>query len=428
MKIKFNILKNKNCSYCNEILTKKSCNVCDPFGMIEGWTSGNLDIDKFIKDTIYDVRNSTQNRVYEFLEWVASDRFKDIKEIGKGGFSKVYSATWIDGKSEYYKNDGNYKKEKSKPMMKVALKSLNGSQYMSNEYLNELKIHWNITKIFGLSLYGITKDKKTQDFMMILEFAQEGSLKSILSRNFKNTLWKNKIKILHDTLVDLQKLHELGYFHKDFHSGNILQVCDDVSYISDFGLSGPANEQKSDKNIYGVMPYVAPEVLNGKPYMSSSDIYSVGVIMAELSSGKPPFYDKKHDLSLTLAICNGLRPEFGKGTPEFYMKLACKCMNGNSDERPTAKDLVDIFKFWYSTISAIEVEKFGYEGKEIKEAFNEADKEIPNISTSYEMNSGSVYVSRPFKSYNDSLLIPVDNNEDHDSNQSDLEIPQSIHN
>ncbi len=44
--------------------------------------------------------------------------------------------------------------------------------------------------------------------------------------------------------------------------------------------------------------------------------------MAKSSSGKPPFYDKKHDFDLSLAICNGLRPEFEKGTPEFYKKLA----------------------------------------------------------------------------------------------------------
>ena len=78
-----------------------------------------------------------------------------------------------------------------------------------------------------------------------------------------------------------------------------------------------ANEQKSDDKVYGVLPYIAPEVLNGEAYTSSSDIYSFGVVMAELSSGKPPFYNKKHNLSLALAICNGLRPEFGKGTPEF---------------------------------------------------------------------------------------------------------------
>ncbi|CAI2179175.1 6188_t:CDS:2 [Funneliformis geosporum] len=140
-------------------------------------------------------------------------------------------------------------------------------------------------------------------------------------------------------------LSQLGYCHEDFHSGNILQG-DNNSYISDFGLSGPADKQKSDDRIYGVLPYIAPEVLNGDPYTLASDIYSFGVIMAEYSSGNSPFYNRKHDLSLALDVCNGLRPEFGKGTPEFYKKLAYRCMNANPNQRPTSDELMNILYFW----------------------------------------------------------------------------------
>ncbi|CAI2193825.1 1449_t:CDS:2, partial [Funneliformis geosporum] len=118
----------------------------------------------------------------------------------------------------------------------------------------------------------------------------------------------------------LTNLQKLGYCHKDFHSGNILQG-EQVSYVSDFGLTGPADKQNSNNKIYGVLPYIAPEVLNGELYTLASDIYSLGVIMAELSTGILPFY-RKHDMSLALDICNGLRPDFGKGTPEFYKVLA----------------------------------------------------------------------------------------------------------
>src|SRR5438067_5255727 len=108
-------------------------------------------------------------------------------------------------------------------------------------------------------------------------------------------------------------------------------------------------------------------VLNGKPYTLSSDIYSFGVVMAELSSGKPPFHNRKHDTSLALAICNGLRPEFGKGTPEIYKKLAYRCMNDNPDQRPTVNELFDILRFWYKSTNYDENdEKFGYKGEEIK--------------------------------------------------------------
>ncbi|CAI2170294.1 142_t:CDS:2 [Funneliformis geosporum] len=148
---------------------------------------------------------------------------------------------------------------------------------------------------------------------------------------------------------DLTNLQNLGYCHKDFHSGNILED-EQVSYVSDFGLTGPADKQNSNDQIYGVLPYIAPEVLNGELYTLAFDIYSFGVIMAELSTGNPPFYDRKHDVSLALDICNGLRPEFGKGTPVIYKKLAYRCLNANPNQRPTADELEKILRFWYYSI------------------------------------------------------------------------------
>ena len=139
--------------------------------------------------------------------------------------------------------------------------------------------------------------------MMILQFADKGNLRSVLSSNFNNILWKDKIDNLYIIIVDLKNLHELEYFHKDFHSGNIL-YGDEYPYISDFGLSGPSNKQKSDDKICGVLPYIAPEVLNGEPYTLSSDIYSFGVIMVELSSGKPPFHKRRHDAILGKELLN----------------------------------------------------------------------------------------------------------------------------
>src|SRR5207247_3851296 len=101
---------------------------------------GNNDIDKFIKDTIYDAKETVKSYNVKFLQWVPFDRFENINQIGVGGFAKVYSATWIDGEAVYDKqNDGSWKKDEPKPT-KVALKRLNGSQNMSAEYLNEVCI------------------------------------------------------------------------------------------------------------------------------------------------------------------------------------------------------------------------------------------------------------------------------------------------
>ena len=122
------------------------CKECVPSciieGVIEGWTSGNSEIDEFIKDTIYNPGVHFRHPL--FLEWVAFDRFENVKQIGEGGFAKVYSATWIDGRAKYIKKSGgNWEKLDPEPM-KVALKRLNGSQNISAKYLNEVFIYYSV--------------------------------------------------------------------------------------------------------------------------------------------------------------------------------------------------------------------------------------------------------------------------------------------
>ncbi|CAB4472823.1 unnamed protein product [Rhizophagus irregularis] len=114
-------------------------------------------------------------------------------------------------------------------------------------------------------------------------------------------------------------------------------------------------------------------------------------------------------------------------------------MNANSNQRPTAEELYDIIKFWLYSNSLntfenyLEKEEFGYKGKEIKAMFEEADKEIPNISTSYDKNPDAVYTSRLFtfsnltKPVNSSIITEYLNDEENnkdckDSQLFDLEI------
>jgi serine/threonine protein kinase len=77
--------------------------------------------------------------------------------------------------------------------------------------------------------------------------------------------------------MGLKRIHQKGLIHKDFHSGNILTDSGD-SLITDLGLCRPANYKKEEGKIFGVLPYIAPEVLKGKPYSQASDIYSFGIV------------------------------------------------------------------------------------------------------------------------------------------------------
>src|ERR1043165_6670556 len=113
---KLNIFDHKNC-YQPDTTEKLWCKECVPSFIIEGWTSGNSEIDNFIKDTIYNAKYYCDDNYPKFLEWIPFDRFEDIKQIGEGGFAKVYSAKWIDGQAKYIKqDDGTWKKLESEPV------------------------------------------------------------------------------------------------------------------------------------------------------------------------------------------------------------------------------------------------------------------------------------------------------------------------
>ena len=105
------------------------------------------------------------------------------------------------------------------------------------------------------------------------------------------------------------------------------------------GLCGEVGNVDTTK-IYGVMPYVAPEVLRGKPYTQAADIYSFGMVMYFVATGRQPFADRAHDQDLALSICNGIRPEITeKEAPKCYIDLMKRCWDPNPDNRPNAKEI-----------------------------------------------------------------------------------------
>ena len=136
------------CPGCNEPI--EWCQQCNGKRFQQDfhkWSSGNKFIDKFIQETQLNAKFSTR-----VLEWIPYNRLTNVKYLDKGGFSTIYKAIWLDGyiekwdydnqqwKREVYEfdNDFNYSYNSKIKGIKVALKNLDNSSNLNEEFLNEV--------------------------------------------------------------------------------------------------------------------------------------------------------------------------------------------------------------------------------------------------------------------------------------------------
>ena len=129
---------------------------------------------------------------------------------------------------------------------------------------------------------------------------------------------------------------------------------DDDWSIGDLGLSQPVNNILSNNEIYGVIPYIAPEIFNGSSFSKESDIYSLGMIMWECTTGCKPFANIEHDHNLIYDIIDGKRPEITNDTPECYANLMKRCWNSDSSKRPSITEVTKILGDWYRKNECVE--------------------------------------------------------------------------
>ncbi|RIB23963.1 kinase-like domain-containing protein [Gigaspora rosea] len=144
-------------------------------------------------------------------------------------------------------------------------------------------------------------------------------------------------------------IHSQELVHRDLHSGNILQDNLHSAYIADLGLSISANIaiKKEKRGVYGILPYIAPEILEGEQYTTASDIYSFGIILWEILYGKSVFYEQKFGSQLEIQICvNNLRPTIIENTSRCYVNLMKECWERKPEKRPSAENICEIVNEW----------------------------------------------------------------------------------
>ncbi|RGB25139.1 kinase-like domain-containing protein [Rhizophagus diaphanus] len=318
------------CENCNkECLATLFCEHCVRNYLkakFSNWTSGNDNIDNLLRECQMKAISPDQ-----IPEWIPYNNFRNIKYLTKGGFSEIYTAEWVDrGYDEWDSIKQQLKRRGESGFVQiVVLKKLENVENANQNWFEEAKSHLIISNrwLEIVQCFGLTQDPSNGSYML-----------------------KERIQIVANITLSLRRIHDENAIHRYLHSGNIL--LSSRFLISDLGFCGPAD--KPLKSIYGNLPYIAPEVIIGKVQTFKSDIYSIAMLMWEISSGQPPFINYEHNYYLAMNIVNGVRPKIIIGISLEYKNLMIQCWDADPSKRPdigTLSDEINKLNLYYQTKS-----------------------------------------------------------------------------
>jgi len=240
---------------------------------------------------------------------------------------------------------------------------------------------------------------------MIMRYIKEGNIRQYLSD--KQLSFINKLNHLKNIASGLNFIHEKGLVHRDFHSGNVLNsfVSDYCTncHIADLGLCRPVNETDHGK-IYGVLPYIAPEVLRSQSYTQSSDIYSFGIIAYELLANTYPYPglenlypnlrgSKELEWAFISDVCgdDGLRPKIDElKIPTLLKDLTKRCWEVEYNNRPKAIEIYETLRKWCREIRDKKDTEFYQQYSKIEKEYN-----VFSQNTTYQMHPTAIIISKP---------------------------------
>ncbi|EXX64245.1 kinase-like domain-containing protein [Rhizophagus irregularis DAOM 181602=DAOM 197198] len=395
------------------------------------WTSENNDIDNLIKKC--QLETITPQKI---VEWIPYNNFQNLICLNKSGCSEIYTAYWIDGCYDEW--DCKEKKLKRCGEQEVILKKLENVKNAKKSWFDEGKINLLISNKWNdlVQCYGFTKDPKDGNYMLVLN-KMDTNLRNYLSKYHTKLTWKERIHIAYEIINAACEIYDEKAIHKDLHSGNILYSQPRKKFcISDLGFCEPAD--KPLNSIYGQLPYIAPEVIVGKEITFASNIYSIGILMWEISSGTQPFINYEHDSDLAMNIINGMRPKIVRGTPLEYRKLMEQCWNADPKKRPdiyTLEDKLDVmrsnqnYQLNFTNINNLPLNvNFGINPSLTKFLIKHSTSKIYNFNDLPDPKNATKEEQEAFHNMQNNLSILNDNNYEtkgkskrNNSNDSDVE-------
>ncbi|KAL9435936.1 hypothetical protein AB3S75_022077 [Citrus x aurantiifolia] len=219
--------------------------------------------------------------------------------------------------------------------------------------------HPNVTKFIGASMgttnLKIPSQSATSDShnslpsracCVVVEYLPGGTLKKFLIRNKRKKLaFKVVIQIAVDLARGLSYLHSKKIVHRDVKTENMLLDANRTLKIADFGVARVEAQNPRDMTgETGTLGYMAPEVLDGKPYNRKCDVYSFGICLWEIYCCDMPYPDLSFTDVSSAVVRQNLRPDIPRCCPSSLANIMRKCWDANPDKRPVMDEVVKLLE------------------------------------------------------------------------------------
>ncbi|XP_047308360.1 G-type lectin S-receptor-like serine/threonine-protein kinase At4g27290 [Impatiens glandulifera] len=279
---------------------------------------------------------------------IATNNFSYTNKIGEGGFGPVYKGKLPNGQEIAVK--------------RLSATSGQGLKEFKNEVILISKLqHRNLVRLLGCCIH-------REERMLVYEYMPNGSLDSFIfsQTKGKSLQWRKRFDIIVGVARGLLYLHRdsrLRIIHRDLKASNILLDIDMNPRISDFGMArefGGDQSEENTKTIIGTYGYMSPEYAIEGSFSIKSDVFSFGVLVLEIVSGKRNrgFFHADHDLNLLghawklwneedamKLVADSIQSSpVSESEVLRCIQVALLCVQHRAEDRPTMASVLSMFE------------------------------------------------------------------------------------